>query len=219
MEFPSGSTTLFRVVSSWIDRELLYQSGLRHDFDQDIKISSAVDQFRKKQIGNAFLSSATNDKFSVTKDDVRTYYRENKNQYIRNTREAKILHIMLGDKKTAQNIKKILTQRKSGEKRKELFTLYNVEILAVKKGALLSELDKAVFTTKRSFIGPVKTPHGYHVVEVLDRHKKGSQIGLEQVYDEIYQQLINQQLSKARVAVLGSLRSEALIQINMEKLQ
>lgn len=219
MEFPRGSTTLSRIVSSWIERELLYQSGVKNDFDKDIKILSAVNEFQRKQIGDAFLSSASAHRFNVTKENVREAYRSNIKNYIRTTPEAKILHVRLDSKQEATQIKKILGEKNAGEKRKELFTQHDVDILTVKKGALLTEVDKAVFNSKRNISGPIKTQHGYHVVEVLDRFKKGSQIGLEQVYDEIYQQLVNQQLSKARVAILDSLRSEALITINTEKLQ
>jgi len=219
LNFPAGSTTLSHIVSLWVDRELLYQSGIKNNFDKDLNIVTSVQDFQKKQIGNAYLSSVYNHKYSITKDEVRKYYKSNLTNYVRKSSEAKVVHFKFDDEKTARKVKKALSSKLSGEKRKELFSLYNVDVMTVKKGTLVSSLNKAIFTTRKNVVGPVKTSHGYHVVEVVDRFKKGSQIGLEQVYDEIYQRLVNQQLSKARVEVLDSLRSEALIKINVEKLQ
>ena len=41
-------------------------------------------------------------------------------------------------------------------------------------------------------LGPKKHNKTFHVFQILQKHKKGSYLGLERVYDEIYQRLYKQ---------------------------
>ncbi len=218
-QYPPGSTTLAKVVSLWVDEELLYLTGLKNEFHEDTRLLSTVKQFRRFQIGDAYLSMALAQGQSVTRDNVRRYYKTHLPDFIRDSQEARVYHFFLQDKNVAHQVKKILKSSSSGEKRKELFSSYVVDVLTVKKGQLVSSLDNAIFKTRSRVLGPIKTEYGFHVVEVLERLKKGSQVGLEEVYDEIYQRLLNQQFAQNKVAILDSLRSKTFIKINLENVQ
>ena len=81
----------------------------------------------------------------------------------------------------------------------------NILITAVK------DIDKALFeNTKTGFIGPIKTELGFHLFDVIKRYKKGSELGLESSYDEIYQRLLKRKKSnkKKRCVVVAYNQSD-----------
>ena len=63
---------------------------------------------------------------------------------------------------------------------------------------------------------PLKTNYGYHVIEVLDRYRAGSQIDLDKAYDEIYQIIYNQKKQRRAVALMDSLRNHYNVKIYLE---
>ncbi|MFQ6614690.1 MAG: peptidyl-prolyl cis-trans isomerase, partial [Fidelibacterota bacterium] len=167
-----------------------------------------------------FLESQTRLGTPVSSADVASYYQNNKSMFIRNTDEARIYHFVLPTMKEARSVFRTLSTRKSGAQRRELFTTYRVDAITVKKGYLLPDLDDLLFRsrTRAQVLGPVQTGSGYHVIEVLERHSKGSQKSLNEVYDEIYQRLISEKRALANLRTLDSLRLNTHIEVLMENI-
>ena len=102
--------------------------------------------------------------------------------------------------------------------KKSFLANFNVDVTIVEKGSLIEQLDLEIFSNSRTtcVIGPVKTDYGYHIIEVLTRYKKGSQIDIDEAYDEIYQRLFNQRKSLKSIKYLDSLRNHYTVKINLE---
>jgi parvulin-like peptidyl-prolyl isomerase len=108
-----------------------------------------------------------------------------------------------------------LSQKKTAKPIAELFSMFDVETKTVKRGMLIKELDGALFNKIiKSVIGPIQSARGYHVINVLKRHKIGSQLGLENVYDDIYQRLLAQHRAGVSSDILDSLKVKSKIFIN-----
>jgi len=85
----------------------------------------------------------------------------------------------------------------------------------VEKGFLVKELDIAIFNNKKgSVVGPIRTANGYHVIKVVKKYKKGSKVGLEDVYDKIYQRLLKQKQVMLSTDLLDSLKEKSHVFIN-----
>ena len=54
-------------------------------------------------------------------------------------------------------------------------------------------------------LGPKKNDQGFHLFEILKKYKKGSDRGLELVYDEIYERLFKQKREALVASTLDSL--------------
>jgi parvulin-like peptidyl-prolyl isomerase len=85
----------------------------------------------------------------------------------------------------------------------------------VTRGFLVKKLDIAIFKNKKgSIVGPIRTASGYHVIKILNKYKKGSKVGLEDVYDKIYQRLLKQKQVVLAVDLLDSLKEKSNVFIN-----
>jgi parvulin-like peptidyl-prolyl isomerase len=212
--------TLNDIITQWINEELLYQAAISSDLGRDETLQKMITNYKRKLLGNTFLESRSNHFPPVTSEDVSDYYQENKSMFIRNTDEARIYHFVLPSLKEARSVFRILSTRKSGTQRRELFTTYRVDAITVKKGYLVPEIDDALFHTrsKAQILGPIQTSSGYHIIEVLERHSKGSRKSLNEVYDEIYQRLVSERRALANLRVVDSLRLNSHIEVLTENI-
>ena len=87
-----------------------------------------------------------------------------------------------------------------------LLNKQSVETKTIRKNEGGSNLVGFVFTgSVGDVLGPKEHNKNFHVFQILQKHKKGTLIGLEKVYDEIYQRLFKEKEILAIEAVLDSL--------------
>ncbi len=209
------------VISQWINREVLFQSALRADLDRDSLINHKIEQYRKDVLGQAFMESIILQDNPISGASIKEYYEQNKQSFKRPENGSRIYHFIFNSLEEAQLVAKNLLNPSSGFDRKALFASHRVDAAVVYKGALIKPLDDALFSSRNRsrVLGPIKSRYGYHVIEVLDRFSTGSQIGLDEAYDEIYQRLLNRHVQLRTLQVLDSLKSKFHIEITMENLK
>ncbi len=208
-----------QVVSQWINQEVLFQTAVAQGYDRDKTLQQAVSDYRRELIGKAYLQSLLQQRIGVSAADIKSYYEEHRSSFTRQTEEAKILHFLVDSKSKAQEIKSVLLRSGVSEKRKKLLADYGVNAITVKKGALLEPLDDAIFASRRRVVGPVKTPYGYHTIEILEKYKQGTARGLDEVYDEIQQYIFQQRSALLANQILDSLKNTIPIEIFPENLK
>jgi foldase protein PrsA len=206
------------VVASWVDRELLYLAAKQGGLESDETLISQVNIYRKDLFGNAFMNNYVASQVSVENAEIKTYYDKYRSSFTHQNDGAKIMHFFITTDSVAQYIAKALKQPKNSINRKELLANYNVNVTTVEKGNLVEQLDLELFSNNKAnfTFGPVKTDYGYHVIEVLGRYKAGSQINIDEAYDEIYQRLFNQKRALGSIHYLDSLRNHYTVKINIE---
>ena len=206
------------VVASWIDRELLYIAAKQSGLENDETLNSQVSIYRKDLFGNTFMENYVTSQISIENAEIKTYYDKNKNSFRHNKDTAKIMHFFTLSDSVAQHIADALKQSNKFIDRKELLMKYNIDVSTVERGNLIDQLDSEIFSNNRTdlIIGPVKTDYGYHIIEVLNRYNAGSQINIDEAYDEIYQRLFTQKKTLGSVRFLDSLRNHYTIKIKLE---
>ncbi|MBV8152624.1 MAG: peptidyl-prolyl cis-trans isomerase [Candidatus Eremiobacteraeota bacterium] len=128
-------------------------------------------------------------------------------------------HILVADKKTADMIEQKL---KSGGKFEDLAKQYSSDPSSKDKGGdlgwfsrgqMVPAFQDAAFSQKVGVVGPpVKSPFGWHIIEVLGR--KPAQVAtLANSSDKIREILSNQQEQQQIPPFLSGLRAKANIQI------
>ena len=97
----------------------------------------------------------------------------------------------------------------------ELFSLYGVDTKTVKKGRLIKELDDVVFQDEDvGVVGPVVVNNKFHIIEIVKKNKKGTRLGLEGAYDEIFQRVLKQNRAAMLNSIVDSLRESSNVFIN-----
>ncbi len=136
------------------------------------------------------------DKSKVTQAQITKYYNENKSRY--GTPEKRNVRIILT--KTEAGAKSAKKEVESGKSFASVAGRVSIDPTSKANGGLLKEvvkgeeekaLDEAIFTAAKNVLGgPVKTPFGYYVYEVVSV-TPGTQQTLAQVQSTIKQQLIS----------------------------
>ena len=67
-------------INNWINTELLFQAGGSVGLDKDLIIEEQISLYRKKVIGQSFLDTKIQGAVSVTKEEIRNYYKKIKSR-------------------------------------------------------------------------------------------------------------------------------------------
>ena len=206
---------LKKFIRDWVDNALYYDAALKDGFLKDSQLSNERDRYYKKIVIGSYLQTKTSSGVTVSNSDIRVYYDENPSAFIRQNDEAYVYHFFTTKHSDARLIRSKLLKKQTIDSESELFESFDVEKKTVTKGFLLKKLDIAIFKNKKgAIVGPVRTSNGYHVFEILKRYKKGSKVGLEEVYDKIYQRLLKQKQVVLAADLLDSLKEKSNVFIN-----
>ena len=199
-------------IEEWVNDAVLYRSAKKRGFLTDEQLKRSRDVYYKKIVVSAFIDSETSSNINISTEDVRSYYKTHRDEFYRGSDEVYAHHFIAQKIGDARNIRDSLIKGLT----KDLAYLggFLTESRYIKKGRLINKLDRAIFRTRDPVVGPIKTDRGFHVFEVLHRYSKGSVIGLDASYDEIYQRLAKQMTAKLSSQLLDSLKRDVNIFIN-----
>ncbi len=218
LALPNKNYNINSVVENWVDRELLYIAAIDGGLEQDKALGTQVDIYRKILFGNTYMDNYLTSTMSIENADIKKYYDDNRSSFRHNNDGAKIMHFYTTYDSVAIYIAEALKKSNNSVDKKSLLANFSVDVTKVEKGNLVEQLDSEIFSNSITdvVIGPVKTDYGYHIVEVLSRFKKDSQIDIDEAYDEIYQRLFNQQKALKSIKYLDSLRNHYTVKLNLE---
>ena len=199
-------------TEEWVNNTVLYRAAKKRGLLEDKQLKRARDTYYKKVVVAAYVDSETAANINITKEDVRTYYKNHRDEFFRGSDEVYAHHFIAQEIGDARNIRDQLT----GGLKKDLSSLgmFLTESRYIKKGRLINNLDGALFRTRDSVVGPIRTDRGFHVFNVVHRYSKGSIIGLDASYDEIYQRLAKQMSAMLSTRLLDSLKRDINVFIN-----
>jgi len=204
-------------INNWINTELLFQAGGSVGLDKDLVIEEQISLYSKKIIGQSFLDTKIQSAVSVTKEEIRNYYKKNKESFKRLKAEAVINGFVVESKKEANRVRANLEKSSNNKKRNEMFDKYDVVAETVSNGNLNHKINKKVFgASKNKYIGPIDLGGNYSVVEVVKRYDKGTYLGLDSVYDKIYLLIYKRKAAIQTQAIIDSLKQERLIGLNIK---
>ncbi len=140
--------------------------------NQDMDRAQFTELLKEQLIINNLKEKLTSD-ITVTDDDVKKYYNENKEMFKLSSPEIRASHILL---KTEEEAKKVLSQLKEGKDFAELAKKYSTDSATSAeggdlgffgKGQMIPEFEKAAFALKPGEISDiVKSEFGYHIIKV-----------------------------------------------------
>jgi foldase protein PrsA len=192
-------------------------------FEQILKqqgLSEAdVRQILKQQI---VLEKAVAPQVKVSDADIKAYFDKNHAVFDK-PEQIKARHVLVADAKTAQIVMAKLKAKPNDDANwAAVAKQYSTDPSSKDKGGELGYFGRgqmvpafqdAAFAAKvGQIVGPVKSPFGYHVIQVEDR-KPAQKATLASAHDQIKTQLTTQQQSQQVPLFLQSLRSSAKIDV------
>ena len=203
-----------REVNNWVEKKLLYRAAVFAGLNKDRSLTKERDLFYENLLVSSFVKIKTKEKTKTTKKEVSDYYLKNKESFKRTEEEVVVKHFVFKTNKEAKNFKKELKKKKPKIDIEELLKKQQVETKTIRKNEGGSNLVGFVFTgSVGDVLGPREHNKKFHVFQILQKHKKGTLIGLEMVYDEIYQRLFKEKEVLVIDAILDSLflRSDVFV--------
>ena len=199
-------------IEEWVDNTVLYRAAKKRGLLADEQLKRARDAYYKKIVVAAYVDSETAVNINITKEDVRTYYKNHRDEFFRGSDEVYAHHFIAQKIVDARSVRDQLAK---GSK-KDLSSLggFLTESRYIKRGRLINKLDRAVFHKNNPVVGPIRTDRGFHVFDVVHRYSKGSIMGLDASYDEIYQRLAKQRSSMFSTRLLDSLKRDVNVFVN-----
>ncbi len=206
-----------RVLKNVIEQELLLQEGKKLQIENTKEYKNALEEFKKQLVVNQLVQKEVGSR--ITESSVKKYYKANKSRYA--TDQVHAWHILVETEKEAYEILKTL---KKGEDFKALAEKVSKDPSAktnrgdlgfFTRDRMVPEFTQPVFKAKKgSFVGPIKTLFGYHIVKVIDK-KHGKMLEFDEVEARVQAEMQRNLLS----AYVEKLTSSAKIEINEEAIK
>ena len=206
----SNSKTIPFFVENWIDQTVFLSAAKERGLEKDTTLIKKRDSYYEQLLISSFIESEATSKTQVSSKEVRDYYDKNRNHFIRGQEVVFVEQYITTNKKEAHGVVSALRKN----------TKINNEIIKrttsghIKKGVFSKKIDNRLFSGVKEIVGPFVLGGDVVVLRVLNRYKKGTQRGLEEVYDEIYQRIFKTKMSKERASLLDSLKKTMNIYIN-----
>jgi foldase protein PrsA len=177
-----------------------------------------VQQILKQQL---VLEKATAPQVHVSEADIKSYFDKNHAVFDK-PEQVKARHVLVADAKTAATVMAKLKANPSDANWTAVAKQYSVDPSSKDKGGelgyfgrgqMVAPFQDAAFGAKvGQIVGPVKSPFGYHVIQVEDK-KPAQKATLASAHDQIKTQLTQQQQSQQVPLFLQQLRSNAKIDV------
>jgi hypothetical protein len=187
-----------------VDKGEIFQS-VKGNFVSSILIDLLIDNDIKKDV-------------NVTDDEVKKSYDENPAMFEKGAKVS-ARHILVDSKETADDIYKKIVE---GADFPEMAKQFSKDPSAAKggdlgsfgRGVMVKPFEDAVFSMKKGEVSkPVKTQYGYHIIQVVEKHK-GQIVPFEQTKEQLKQYLMDKKMNAELDSLIGTLKEKAKITIN-----
>ncbi len=188
-------------------------------FDQVVKTQGLTDadlnQIFKQQV---VIEKAVAPQIHVSESDIKAYFDKNRALFDKPA-QVRARHILVADQARA---KEVLAKLKAGGSWDALAKQYSTDPASKDKGGelgffgrgqMVGPFQDAAFGAKvGQIVGPVKSPFGYHIIQVEEK-KPAQPASFASAHDTIKTQLTGQQQGTVVPAFLQKLRSDAKIDV------
>jgi foldase protein PrsA len=188
-------------------------------FEQMVKQQGYTEQDVQNILkGQIVLEKALAPQIHVSEADIKAYFDKNHAVFDK-PEQVRARHILVTNEATARQV---LAKLKAGGNWDALAKQYSTDVSNKDKGGelgffgkgqMVPQFQDAAFNAKvGQIVGPVKSPFGYHIIQVEEK-KPAQRATLAAAHDQIKAQLTQQQQSQQYPLFLQQLRSAANIQV------
>lgn len=219
----SGPNGKHDFLGELITRELLLQKARSMNLDRDHTLGERVEDFRERLLLEAVLRELVEKEIEVTEEEVTAYFTAHRDS-LPLIDEARAAQILVKDDGEA---KRLVYKLRHGADFSALARAHSLDAASkdrggdlgtVRRGLLIPELEQVIFTLKPGRISDiVKSPYGYHIVRVQNRHSR-KPLAVDEVKDDIRKQILKEKEAARFEALVKTLKAESDIVISDSRL-
>lgn len=183
-------------VERWVNRELLYQEAKRLGLDRDSEeLKWELELVEKEYLIQKLLERTFAEKIEISEDEIVNHYEQNKNQFTVEEDEIRALHILTDKREDAVLALQEIHAGKSfqdvaRERSQGIFRENGGDIGFFQERDVNREIWRRAKSLNEGQISPIfKSEHGYHILKVIKKRKKGNIKELEEVRPQIIQRI------------------------------
>jgi peptidyl-prolyl cis-trans isomerase C len=190
-----------KFLDNIVKKRLLVKAAKAKGIKEDQEMRRKIAQFKDELILDQYLKEELKNT-KVTDKEVQEYYQNHKEEF-KTEKQVRARHILLKEEAHAQ---KILKELQKGGDFPQLAKKYSVDKATAEKGGelgfftqkdMVKPFADAAFSLKPGQLSPVvKTPFGYHIIQV-EEVKPAEQKSFNEVKAEIKSQLLQEKQQEA----------------------
>ena len=183
--------------------DVLYNSAINNKSTDYNNNNTSDSNINKKIIGYRHLNELIKSKTVIKERDLVGYYKDNKNQFLRDGDEVYCFRFITDKTKTANNIKTALLKIKdtNDDMFGELIDKHKPTRELINENRVKKSYYESFFNKKNDVIGPVRFDNMHLVFYIIQRYNKGTIKDYISVQDEIYNRVykINSEIIKNQI--------------------
>ena len=186
------------ILEQIIGKKLMILDAKKNLMEHNAEFKAELEKMKNEMLAN-FNVAKTLEKVTVTDDEIKAYYEENKAQFVKGESVAASHILVDSEEKAAQLMAKIEAGEVSFEDAaRENSTCPSSQtggaLGEFTKGQMVPEFDQAAFSMEVGEMrGPVKTQFGYHIIKLTAKNEAS-----EMPFEEVKAQLSNAMLQEKR---------------------
>lgn len=223
-EFFTKKENKTRLLDDMINEAVLTQEAAKAGVSNNNEFRNRLEQVRKQLMIQLFIQDRIDKKLTVTDDEIKKYYDENKKQF-EPTEQVRVRHILVKEEEAA---KKLYQQIKNGDDFIELARKNSIDTQTAVNGGdlgwfgpgqMVPEFEKSAFALqKRDDLSEiVKTQFGYHILKLVDKTTR-PEVKLDDAKEQIRQNLVNEKRQKMLNTMLEELNKQYKTSKDVSKL-
>jgi len=186
------------ILEQLIGKKLMVLDAKKNLMEHNAEFKAELEKMKNEMLAN-FNVSKTLENITVTDEEIKAYYEENKEKFVR-PESVSASHILVNDEDKAKEIMENIESGKISfeDAARENSTCPSSQnggaLGEFTKGQMVPEFDKEVFTMEVGETrGPVKTQFGYHIIKLTAKNEASTM-----AFDVVKAQLSNAVLSEKR---------------------
>ena len=213
-----------RMVEAWVEEQLLYQEALTKNLDKDLTVTRRVNQAVQVILTSELLERSFSAISTITEEDLQSYYAEHSEYFMRDLPELRVRQILVKGRSDASRLRKRLSGGAMFDQGAREESIDESSERGGDVGYFTEDrVDPAFWTgCEKAKIGKltqVRTPLGYHLIEVLDRKEAGTVREMLDVRDEMRQRILSERREALRTKMIEEIRNRIPASIYYEKLE
>lgn len=205
-------------VMRWMDSQILFQEAKRRRLDQSERVRRELRRLERELVVNMLLEQELSKPFPLPDDEIERYYDDNRQNFVRSTKEVRVWYLKVGKKERADSLVAALREgvdflqmaRRYAAADSAEWDLYLTE------EETAPTIASAVFTmTPGAVSRPIQLEDGFHIFKMIEKHEVGSLRPLASVRDEIVARIQSEKRQERYKQLLAEFKNTAVIEKNL----
>jgi hypothetical protein len=205
-------------VMRWSDSQILFQEAKRRRLDQSESVRRELRRLERELVVNILLEQELNKAFPVSDDEIENYYNNNRQNFVRGTKEVHVWYIRVQKKGTADSLVAVLRQGADFARVARRYATGDStewDFYMTEEGTPPA-IANAIFTmTPGAVSRPIELEDDFHIFKMVEKFESGSLRPLSFVRGEVVAKIQSEMRQERYKQLLAELKNSAVIEKNL----